>query len=174
MCNLCVDALTLCTRPTPLSSFHNNGLALIDDFLTPAILLYLLVDILPYGRAFLSSPFTYLFIYHLFHYGLMDSYFILLSLFPYSKCVDWCIRHSFMLIPRPSAISTSFWSASLLSGTKRNSRLNLSFSFPALDLTFAPRNPSLFHRRTMFVSQDLNLGVLSANTVGLLLGLLSR
>ena len=90
--NLCIDTLKLCTYSIPLPKLHSNGLALTGDFLTPSVLLYLLVDIQPQGRAFLSSPWAYLFVYHLCHYGLMDSYFIQWLviyyhyLFPYSSC----------------------------------------------------------------------------------------
>lgn len=159
----------------PLSNFHNNSLVLIDNFphsinLSIFISWYLIVR-----QSFISSPFTYLFIYKF-----MYSYFIqwnIISchyLFSFSNCTRPSLQDPFMLIPCPFDKSTLLLSTSLPSGTKSNSGLNYTLHSPALDLAFSLRNLGSFHRRIIFGNEALSLYVHTATTVVLLPDLLSR
>ena len=73
-----------------------------------------------------------------------------------------------MSMPFPFDTATSFWSTSLLSGTKRNSRLNLYSPFPSPGFgLFSPNDPSAFQKRMTLGNQDLGLNVLTAATISI-------
>ena len=135
--HLSIDTLELCTYPVPLSNVHNCGLTLIDGFQT------------------LSIFCVYLYIYHLYHSGLVDSYF-----------TQWAVIYYYFLFP--CSTSTRLSQQELLHVEAMSFwRIRITLEYVLIfwhKMDLQPwiglfsKESSAFQRIMIFGNQDVHLG----------------